>query len=296
MDIFDRISQNLQRSGLPASHAEAITRDLFAIMARALLELGQRAPASIEAPSASQPPPAPAAPAAPTMGHGLQAAPSFWGGVQPRAARGISPAQFEAAPRKNVEVIHAAPPSSGRVEIIQPGRPLGSLGVPQGPYQGDLQPGETRVVIHNPDGTILTPRVGPGAPPGDLLFGGATPPVAAGYTAAPGVAPPAAPAAPAAPVVPVASSMAPGGLASEIASVRKANELSPSNMEALKAILENRLPDPGEVYSLTMLGLVVRGENGRLDVSQEGREAYYTATHLHARAAAAAAAPPEGAG
>jgi hypothetical protein len=84
--------------------------------------------------------------------------------------------------------------------------------------------------------------------------------------------------------------MAPGGLASDIASVRKANQLGPSSLVALRAILEHRLPDPGEVYELTMLGLVVK-QNGRLELTQEGRETYYTAKVLQDRAAEAAASP-----
>lgn len=245
-------------------------------------------PAPTMPPPALASPPPPAPPLEPT-----QAAPAFWGNAVPhRPVKGATPALSSMPAPQNVQMIHTAPPSSGRVEMSHP-QGLGMPGstLPQTPYAGELQPGESRVVIRNPDGTIETPRVGAGAPPGALLFGPQTPPLAAQHSAAPGVAPPA----PTVAMIPppataVASSMAPAGLASEIVSVRKANSLDAPTLAAMKRILEGKPAEASAIYSLTMLGLVERGEGGALQLSQEGREVYYTAQHTNAAAAAPAAA------
>lgn len=299
MDTRDVLIDQFEIFGLPKEQATELADELTQLaqgmFARVLYEAHRRTSAARASSSLASPPAAAAAsPAPPPAAHHepSQAAPLFWGAIPARPSKGVTPAITSMPPPQNVQMIHTAPPSSGRVEMSHP---QGTAGMVPQSYAGELQPGESRVVIRNPDGTIETPRVGPGAPPGALLFGPQTPPLAVQHSAGPGVAPPASTAPTVAmipaPAVAVASSMAPAGLASEIVSVRKANSLDAPTLAAMKRILEGKPAESGAIYTLTMLGLVERGEGGALQLSQEGREVYYTAQHTNTAAAAAEGAP-----
>lgn len=265
MRIDQFITQKIEQAGASPEDAARYARVSLEALSEVLrwreFDASSSTPATGPQPSSSTPaaPPAAApaaAPAAPVSPAGLvyQAAPAFWPASTARPVRGITPAAAVGPAPPNVQISTTQPaPSGARVEITN------STGQYQA-YSGELQPGESRVEIRNPDGSITRPQKGPG----DLLFGAATPPVLT-------------PATPAG-ATPVAS-FKPAGLASEVSSVRLAQELSPSKRTAMQAILDGRTPDPAEAVALSALGLVV-AKNGTLELTQEGREAFYIAGHL----------------
>lgn len=189
-----------------------------------------------------------------------------------RSPKGQTPAPLPQAgpPPPNVQISPAGIPASGARVQITPAPGATIFPAAAGGYTGDLQPGQQRVEITLPDGTIqppilvdkdhrvLTPL------PGAL-------PVAAGPLAAP---------------VPVAVAAAPGTLAGAMESVKIAGQLGPKQLDAMRAIQRGDETPLSSV--LIALGLVEL-KDGELVLSEGGRTALALAEVKIARDAAAAA-------